>query len=156
MKSSLSLEATVNLKRSQKLFIQFLRNNNLKVTRERLMLLEELLNSQGHLDADTLLFQVRQKGKKASRATVYRTLELLVRCGLARKARLGKEHYVFEKVTPGQRHEHMVCTQCGKIIEFFDSSLEDLQRQICHAHGFHPTHFSLQIQGICADCRSVE
>lgn len=146
----------MDIKRAQKLFVQFLRNSNLKVTRERLMLLEELVSSDGHLDADTLLFQVRQKGKKASRATVYRTLELLVRCGLARKARLGKEHYVYERVIPGHRHDHMVCTECGKIIEFFDNTLEDLQRKICHAHGFRPTYFALQIQGVCADCRNIE
>lgn len=146
----------MDIQRAQKLFVQFLRNSNLKVTRERLMLLEELLSSDGHLDADTLLFQVRQKGKKASRATVYRTLELLVQCGLARKARLGKEHYVYERVTPGHRHDHMVCIRCGKIIEFFDNALEDLQKQICDAHGFRPTYFALQIQGVCADCRNVE
>ncbi len=146
----------MDIKRAQKLFVQFLRDNNFKVTKERLMLLEELLSSDGHLDADTLLFQVRQRGKKASRATVYRTLELLVACGLARKSRLGREHYVYERVTPGQRHDHMVCVQCGKIIEFFDPDLEARQRQICQEHGFRPTYFALQIHGVCADCRKVE
>lgn len=146
----------MDIKRAQKLFVQFLRDNNFKVTKERLMLLEELLTSDGHLDADTLLFQVRQRGKKASRATVYRTLELLVQCGLARKSRLGREHYVYEKVTPGQRHDHMVCIHCGKIIEFFDAQLDERQRQVCHEHGFRPTYFALQIHGVCANCRKTE
>lgn len=146
----------MDVKRAQKLFVQYLRNNNLKVTKERLMLVEELLTSEGHLDADSLLFQIRQRGKKASRATVYRTLELFVQCGLARKARLGREHYVYEKVTPGQRHDHMVCTRCGKIIEFFDALLEERQRELCAERGFRPTYFALQIQGICAECRQAE
>ncbi len=146
----------MDVKRAQKLFVQYLRDNNLKVTKERLMLVEELLTSEGHLDADSLLFQIRQRGKKASRATVYRTLELLVQCGLARRARLGREHYVYEKVTPGQRHDHMVCTRCGKIIEFFDALLEERQRELCAERGFRPTYFALQIQGICAECRQVE
>ena len=102
------------MKRAEKFFVQYLRDNNLKVTKERLMLLEELFGSSGHLDADSLLFQLRSQGKHVSRATIYRTLDLLVQCGLARKSRLGREHYVYEKVTPGKRHDHMVCTGCGQ------------------------------------------
>lgn len=146
----------VPVKRVEKTFIQYLRNNNLKVTKERLMLLEELFSTPGHLDADSLLFQLRSRNKGISRATIYRTLDLLVQCGLARKSRLGREHYVYERVTPGQRHDHMVCTQCGSIIEFYDAELEEKQRQICQAHDFRPSFYSLQIQGVCHDCQSSE
>ena len=144
------------MKRAERYFIQFLRDNNLKVTKERLMLLAELFNTSGHLDADTLLFQLRNKDKRISRATIYRTLDLLVQCGLARKARLGREHYVYERVTPGKRHDHMVCTGCGRISEFHDIELEELQRQICLEHKFRPTFYSLQIQGLCHDCQQQE
>ena len=144
------------MKRAEKFFVQFLRDNNLKVTKERIMLLEELFNSAGHLDADSLLFQLRHKGRKVSRATIYRTLDLLVQCGLARKSRLGREHYVYEKVTPGKRHDHMVCTGCGTIIEFYDAELEERQRQVCLANSFQPTFYSLQIQGLCAECVKSE
>ncbi|MCX7895533.1 MAG: transcriptional repressor [Thermoanaerobaculum sp.] len=146
----------MDVARASRQFAKYLRENNLKVTKERLMLLEELLTSEGHFDADTLLFQIRQRGKKASRATVYRTLELLVQCGLARKSRLGREHYVYEKVTPGPRHDHMVCVQCGKITEFYDGQLEERQRQLCQEHGFRPTYIALQIHGVCAACRAAE
>jgi Fur family ferric uptake transcriptional regulator len=144
------------MKRVEKYFIQFLRDNNLKVTKERIMLLEELFNSSGHLDADSLLFQLRNQGKRVSRATIYRTLDLLVQCGLARKSRLGREHYVYEKVTPGKRHDHMVCTGCGSILEFHDAELEECQRQVCLNHRFRPTFYSLQIQGVCAECQDSE
>jgi Fur family ferric uptake transcriptional regulator len=144
------------MKRAEKFFIQYLRDNNLKVTKERLMLLEELFNSTGHLDADSLLFQLRNQGKRVSRATIYRTLDLLVQCGLARKSRLGREHYVYERVTPGKRHDHMVCTGCGKIIEFYDADLDERQRQVCLEHNFRPSFYSLQIQGLCADCQRSE
>ncbi len=144
------------MKRAEKFFIQYLRDNNLKVTKERLMLLEELFNSTGHLDADSLLFQLRNQGKRVSRATIYRTLDLLVQCGLARKSRLGREHYVYERVTPGKRHDHMVCTGCGRIIEFYDADLDERQRQVCLEHQFRPTFYSLQIQGLCADCQASE
>jgi Fur family ferric uptake transcriptional regulator len=144
------------MKRVEKFFVQYLRDNNLKVTKERLMLLDELFTSSGHLDADSLLFQLRNQGKRVSRATIYRTLDLLVQCGLARKSRLGREHYVYERVTPGKRHDHMVCTGCGKILEFYDSELEDRQRQVCLEHRFRPTFYSLQIQGLCAECQASE
>jgi len=144
------------MKRAEKFFIQYLRDNNLKVTKERLMLLEELFNSSGHLDADSLLFQLRNQGKRVSRATIYRTLDLLVQCGLARKSRLGREHYVYERVTPGKRHDHMVCTGCGRIIEFYDADLDERQRQVCLEHNFRPSFYSLQIQGLCAECQRSE
>jgi Fur family ferric uptake transcriptional regulator len=144
------------MKRAEKFFIQYLRDNNLKVTKERLMLLDELFNSTGHLDADSLLFQLRNQGKRVSRATIYRTLDLLVQCGLARKSRLGREHYVYERVTPGKRHDHMVCTGCGRIIEFYDADLDERQRQVCLEHNFRPSFYSLQIQGLCAECQRSE
>ena len=144
------------MKRAEKFFVQYLRDNNLKVTKERLMLLEELFNSTGHLDADSLLFQLRNQGKRVSRATIYRTLDLLVQCGLARKSRLGREHYVYERVTPGKRHDHMVCTGCGRIIEFYDADLDERQRQVCLEHNFRPSFYSLQIQGLCAECQRSE
>jgi Fur family ferric uptake transcriptional regulator len=144
------------MKRAEKFFVQYLRDNNLKVTKERLMLLEELFGSSGHLDADSLLFQLRSQGKHVSRATIYRTLDLLVQCGLARKSRLGREHYVYEKVTPGKRHDHMVCTGCGKIIEFYDADLDERQRQVCLEHNFRPSFYSLQIQGLCQECQRAE
>jgi Fur family ferric uptake transcriptional regulator len=144
------------MKRAEKFFIQYLRDNNLKVTKERLMLLDELFTSTGHLDADSLLFQLRNQGKRVSRATIYRTLDLLVQCGLARKSRLGREHYVYERVTPGKRHDHMVCTGCGRIIEFYDAELDERQRQVCLEHNFRPTFYSLQIQGLCSECQNSE
>ena len=79
--------------RAQKLFIQYLRENNLKVTQERLALLDEIFATDEHLDADDLLARMKSKQRKVSRATVYRTLDLLVQCGLVRKSRLGREHY---------------------------------------------------------------
>jgi Fur family ferric uptake transcriptional regulator len=144
------------MKRAEKFFVQYLRDNNLKVTKERLMLLEELFGSSGHLDADSLLFQLRSQGKHVSRATIYRTLDLLVQCGLARKSRLGREHYVYEKVTPGKRHDHMVCTGCGRIIEFYDADLDERQRQVCLEPNFRPSFYSLQIQGLCQECQRAE
>ena len=142
--------------RAQKLFIQYLRENNLKVTQERLALLDEIDATDEHLDADELLARMKKKQRKVSRATVYRTLDLLVQCGLVRKSRLGREHYYYEKMEPGGGHHHMVCTATGKIIEFWDADLDERLRRICQEHKFRPTFISIQVQGLSEEGQKVE
>jgi Fur family ferric uptake transcriptional regulator len=142
--------------RAQKLFIQYLRENNLKVTQERLALLDEIFATSEHLDADELLARMKTKQRKVSRATVYRTLDLLVQCGLVRKSRLGREHYFYEKMEPGGGHHHMVCTATGKIIEFWDAELDDRLRRICQEQKFRPSFISIQIQGLSEEGQKVE
>jgi len=142
--------------RAQKLFIQYLRENNLKVTQERLALLDEIFATGEHLDADELLARMKTKQRKVSRATVYRTLDLLVQCGLVRKSRLGREHYFYEKMEPGGGHHHMVCTATGKIIEFWDADLDDRLRRLCQDHKFRPAFISIQIQGLSEEGLKVE
>ena len=142
--------------RAQKLFIQYLRENNLKVTQERLALLDEIFSTSEHLDADELLARMKAKQRKVSRATVYRTLDLLVQCGLVRKSRLGREHYYYEKMEPGGGHHHMVCTATGKIIEFWDAELDDRLRRLCQDHKFRPSFISIQIQGLSEEGQKVE
>ena len=90
------------------------------------------------------------------RATVYRTLDLLVQCGLVRKSRLGREHYFYEKMEPGGGHHHMVCTATGRIIEFWDADLDESLRRLCQDHKFRPTFISIQIQGLSEEGQKVE
>jgi Fur family ferric uptake transcriptional regulator len=142
--------------RAQKLFIQYLRENNLKVTQERIALLDEIFSTNEHLDADELLARMKAKRKKVSRATIYRTLDLLVQCGLVRKSRLGQEHYFYEKIVPGRGHHHMICTATGKIIEFWDPDIDERLRRMCHEHNFRPTFISIQIQGLSGEGQKIE
>jgi len=126
------------------------------VTQERLALLDEIFATNEHLDADELLARMKVKQRKVSRATVYRTLDLLVQCGLVRKSRLGREHYYYEKMEPGGGHHHMVCTATGKIIEFWDAELDERLRRICQDHKFRPSFISIQIQGLSDEGQKVE
>ena len=79
-------------------------------------------------------------------------LELLVASGLARKQRLGRRRFLFEHVHGGQRHDHLVCTGCGRVVEFLSPGIAALQAEICRAHGFVPSAYSLQINGLCQAC----
>lgn len=134
-------------------FQQFLSGLGLKLTNERIALLREIFSTHYHFEADELLFKMKEKRLKISRATVYRTLELLVKSGMVRRVHLGEDHYHYERVAGDSHHDHLVCTTCGTVIEFLDESLEERQRQVCELKKFTPTFHNFQILGLCASCR---
>src|SRR2546421_12211096 len=128
-------------------FQDFLASNTLKLTHEREALVREIFATHYHFEADELLFKMKQKGLKISRATIYRTLELLEKSGLVRRVHLGEDHYHYEHVSGNSHHDHLVCTACGMVIEFHDESLEQRQAGICVRKKFTPTVQNLQILG---------
>jgi Fur family transcriptional regulator, ferric uptake regulator len=134
-------------------FQQFLAGQGLKLTNERAALLREIFSTHYHFEADELLFKMKEKSVKISRATIYRTLELLVKSGMVRRVHLGEEHYHYEFVSGNSHHDHLICTTCGSVIEFNDPALEARQREVCERKKFTPTFHNLQILGICAECR---
>jgi Fur family ferric uptake transcriptional regulator len=136
----------------QALFEAFLRARKLKYTGERKALVQAVFSAKHHFDADSLHMELRRKGGEVSRATVYRTLDLLVQCGLVRKQSLGDQHAHYEAVRGDEHHDHLICLNCQKVIEFFRPDLEALQDAICDEHRFRALHHSLQIFGLCADC----
>src|SRR5213082_383470 len=105
-------------------FKDFLAQNTLKLTSEREALVREIFSTHYHFEADELLFKMKDKKVKISRATVYRTLELLVKSGMVRRVHLGEDHYHYEHVSGNSHHDHLVCTTCGSVIEFHDPLIE--------------------------------
>ena len=142
-----------DLDREINTFRQFLLAQGLKLTRERESLLREIFASHYHFEADELLFRLKEKNVKTSRATIYRTLDLLVKSGLVRRVHLGEDHYHYERVTRNSHHDHLICTTCGGVIEFHDNEIEARQLEICRRKKFTPTFHNLQILGICDECR---
>jgi Fur family ferric uptake transcriptional regulator len=138
--------------RERERFLQFLRSRGHRVTAERLALFDEIFSQHGHIDAEELLAAMKARSLKISRATVYRNLDLLVECGLVRKQRLGRNRFLYEHVHGGQQHDHLVCTGCGRVVEFVSPGIAALQAEICRAHGFVPSRHSLQITGLCNQC----
>jgi len=135
------------------LFADFLKKKGLKTTRERTALFEEIFSTHRHFDADDLVMRMREKGMKISRATVYRTLELLTECNLVGRVRLNEEKYRYERLHMGEHHDHLVCTSCGKIVEFIEPRIEKLQDVVCEKYGFLATSHSHQIRGLCTACQ---
>ncbi len=136
----------------REIFERYVHRRGGRLTAERLRLFDEIFNQHGHVDADRLYRSMRRQGRKISRATVYRNLELLVDCGLVRRQRLGQRRYLYEHVHPGQSHDHLICRMCDRVVEFVSPGISALQRELARAHGFDPTEHTLQISGICLDC----
>ena len=143
----------VHVEREVTRFQQFLQQQGLKLTSERTALVREIFSIHYHFEADELLFKMKEKGVKISRATVYRTLELLVKSNMVRRVHLGEDHYHYEHVSGNSHHDHLICTTCGGVIEFHDEALEKLQLAICEKKKFTPTFHNLQILGVCDACR---
>lgn len=139
-------------------FELYLRDHNLRLTQERLSVLDVVLSREGHFDAESLLQFVRQRrdGKRVSRATLYRTLEHLRAAGLVKTHRFGPGQSLYEHVYKRRHHDHMVCDSCGRVVEFVIDEIERLQEDVCRQHGFRPSNHVMQIFGTCADCVAAE
>lgn len=133
-------------------FLTVLRQNGHRITSERLRLFREVYSHHQHIDAEALLGSMKERGLKISRATLYRNLDLLAEYGFVKKYRLGGNRFLYEHVHAGQRHDHLVCRDCGRVVEFVSPAIEALQREICRAHRFDPDDHTLQIHGRCLDC----
>lgn len=134
-------------------FRTFLAERQLRVTRERLAVVEEVFASRRHFDVEDLFRRLRSRRQAVSRATLYRTLELLVECGLVGRTRFRNDTFHYEPSYGRDHHDHMVCQQCGKVIEFVSADIEHLQRLACEAHDFELQSHRLVILGRCRECR---
>jgi len=136
----------------EKRFQDHLRRRGLRLTRERRAVLREIEDLNGHFEPEQLLVRLREKGIPVSRASVYRTLPLLLDCGLIEEAVYKDRKTRYEKCQGRDHHDHLICTSCGKIIEFLSEPIESLQDEICRGHGFSPVSHTLEIRGLCDSC----
>ncbi len=142
-----------NMPLGKKLFSSFLRDRGQRVTKERTLILQKISSGNGHFDPESLYVQMRETGLKASRASVYRTLNLLHECGLIERVRTTDRGSIYESTFGHKHHDHMLCLQCGKVIEFYSEELERLQESICINQGFQGKSHTLEIRGFCRKCR---
>ena len=142
-----------SLQKAKQIFINFLKDKNLNVTESREQVLQAVFSTHDHFDAEELLFLFKKQKIAVSRATIYRTLDLLVECQLVKKLSLGDSCSRYEHVFGHEHHDHLICTQCGKIIEFYNDQIEALQRKICDENDFIEVEHSLRIFGLCKDCQ---
>lgn len=140
-----------NITHAEEIFTNFLKKGSYRITPERFEVLEYAYEKNEHFSADELYLTMKQNGSNVSRATVYNTLELLVSCGLLAKHNfLGKEAR-YEKVIGILDHDHLICINCGKIIEFDNSEVRKIQEKICEENNFVAINHTFNIYGYCKD-----
>ncbi len=128
-------------------------NRKLRATSERFAILDAVLATQGHFDAESLYYRVITSGTKVSKATVYNTLDLLQDCGLVSKYRFTDSASRYEKAFDRPRHHHLICLDCGDIVEFVNDRLERIQDEVCAEKDFTAQSTTLQVFGTCSKCR---
>jgi Fur family ferric uptake transcriptional regulator len=133
-------------------FRQNLRMKGLRVTPERLRICREVYATTIHFDAEELIHRILASGSPVSRASVYRTLDLLEECGMVKKIRQTDRRHHYERTLGLEHHDHLFCDTCGKVIEFREDEIERLQDEVCLKFGFQPRGHSLQIYGLCREC----
>ena len=134
-------------------FRGYLRDHNLPVTAQRLAIADVALRSDRHLSADEIAREVSARGAGAGTATVYRTLELLVRSGLLVERDFGEGFRRYEPARDTPHHEHLLCTVCGRVTEFRDERLERMTMIIADGYGYARQRHRLVIYGVCEQCQ---
>lgn len=135
-------------------FLSYLRDHNLPVTQQRIDIAKVLLGSDRHLSVEEVTAELHHRGHKAGLATVYRTIELLVRCRLVVERDFDEGFKRFEPARDIPQHEHLLCTVCGRVTEFQDERLERITTLVAETHGYLRQRHRLVIHGVCAACRS--
>jgi Fur family ferric uptake transcriptional regulator len=133
----------------------YLARNQLKQTKQRNLIVEQFLTMEGHLDAEGLHERLRNLGYPIGLATVYRTLNLLKDAGLVEQQSFADGRSVFEVQFPCRHHDHLVCLDCGRIVEFENQEIEALQEQIAKSFGFSLSSHRLDLYGKCTKKQCV-
>ena len=138
----------------KKIFTAFLKQKKLRKTPERFAILDEIYSRKDHFDVDSLYISMQDKNYRVSRATVYNTLDLLVECDLVTRHQFGQSQSQYEKAFGFRQHDHLICTDCNKVVEFCDPRIQNIQNTVGELLEFEVIHHSLLFYGNCIkkDC----
>jgi len=137
------------------IFREFLSKKGLKLTRERQRILDEVFACHGHFNPEELLKSMRGRNIKVSKASIYRTLPLLVESGLVEQVERNDKHAHYEHTFGHEHHDHLICLKCGAVIEVCSPKLEAIQDELCRESGFTGVTHTLEIKGYCCNCRET-
>ncbi len=144
----------MNREQIERMFERFLRERSLKLTPQRRRIFDHVFGADDHFSAETLYDRLREEeGLRVSRATVYRTLGLLVAGGFLSDLQTRRGEKLYEHVLGREHHDHMVCIDCGRIDEFHDEEIERLQGEACRQKGWELADHNLRQFGRCPACR---
>lgn len=139
----------------KEIFHRHLKGAGNKITSQRDVILKVFLGAEGHLTAEEIYQRAKTEEPMLGFTTVYRTLKLLVECGIARAEKFNDGHLRYEYDYQRQHHDHLICTVCGLVIEFYNEFIEAEQDRVTREFGFETTHHSLKIFGVCGACHET-
>ncbi len=134
-------------------FIKFLRSRGYLITRQRRKIAETVFSTPGHFSVEDIHDLLQRNKVSASKPSIYRTLDVLIKSGLVVQYRIGRRFNRFIIVRHDQHYDHLICTKCGKVMEFKNDTIEEQWSQVAKDHGFVITNPRLEIFGFCKKCR---
>ena len=138
---------------AKELFRKIIEEKGLKSTSQREDIADSFFKTTTHISLDELLKKVKRKNPRIGYATVYRTMRLLTECGLAFERQFGDGQTRYEHLSDDSHHDHLICIKCGKIAEFTNQTIEELQRGIAEEKGFSVVDHKMELYGYCSKCQ---
>ncbi len=137
-------------------FERYLHRKDLRLTEARAAIVEAALARQGHYPIEDLINDLKQRGIRGSKATVYRTLPLLAEAGILEPAIVAGDAKSYETTFGRHHHDHLLCGSCGKVVEFEFEAFEILQKEVAARYGFRLDGHHHELVGTCPDCLTRE
>ena len=139
-----------------RLFGRYLRDLGLPVTHQREAVADVVFSTDGHLSVDEIEGALRERGERIAKATIYRTLDLLVRSRLVDEHDFGEGFKRYEhRLSNRPVHEHMICVECATVTEFESNELYRVENRLRAEYGFQPVRRRLEVYGLCKSCQDA-